>query len=989
MQLALPALLAAGASTAGAQVRPDIGRPAPAARDTTPRTPGTGADSIRRVEWVAEDSVARALLGRPGYTFTRYQGPIVTFDALTRAIDLFIGLGDTTGVAVQRGEELIVADTAIRYNEETGRAVATGRVYIREGRTELTGIGGEYNLRERSVTIRGGRTTFETEESWIVSADPLKIQEVDSSEGQGHNVFGRSGTLTSCTDTTHSGFPHYHFAFGEVKRTVGRTMVARPAVLYIEDIPVIWLPFVFQDMREGRRSGLMTPRIGVTDFVRNSPSYRRNVENLGYYWSINDYMDADATIDWLSGTGRGANEAPGWTRYNADWRYRWIDRFLSGGLASSYTRQGDGVKNLAVSWNHNQEFTRHRSLRANVNWMQNTTVQRETRVDPFAVLATINSSVNLQDRIGPAAVALGGSRKQFSGRAEVEQTFPTLSVTTGTLNLRPWLNWTPSFQFNEQRRTDITQASQLGALLREQSGQLVADTVGNDERRTSASFDTPLEIFGFSLRNAFRFAEREVTFPQVIKVVSADTTLPEVDRIFARTYISEVTWDPSFSLPAFAQGTWNLTPSLGFANVNPGPFMVRSHYSGGRWIRQTKRPTAGVSISPTFYGLFPGFAGFSRFRHAVTTSLSYTFAPRAGVSDEFLLAQNESPRNYIGALSQNQLSLTLGTNIEGKGRPAAGDTSATVESAPKVRVLSLNFTPLSYDVSRYMKYRDDGAPNALVRGLTTSNFGTSIRSDLLPGVDFSLDHSLFQGEVLSDTAVFSPYLTRVGGSFQLNAARNPLIMFARLLGRAVPATNTATAEIVSPADPAEARAAAALPIAGSQGRTAQVVVPPRDGWDASFTFSMSRQRPPSGDANIINFDPELFCEPLRGANPLAYQNCLTRASFTPTPEAPVTSPGAGGAFYRIPPATSIGSNLRFTLTPKWTGTWQTNYDVERNEFASHVVSLQRDLHDWRANFSFTQSPNGSFAFSFFIALKAEPDLKFDYNRATYRREAGR
>ena len=91
----------------------------------------------------------------------------------------------------------------------------------------------------------------------------------------------------------------------------------------------------------------MTPRLGVTDFIRNSPSYRRNVENLGYYWSINDYMDADATIDWLSGTGRGADEAPGWTRYNAEWRYRWIDRFLSGGLASSYTRQGDGVKNLA------------------------------------------------------------------------------------------------------------------------------------------------------------------------------------------------------------------------------------------------------------------------------------------------------------------------------------------------------------------------------------------------------------------------------------------------------------------------------------------------------------------------------------------------------------------------------------------------------------------------------------------------------------------
>jgi hypothetical protein len=48
------------------------------------------------------------------------------------------------------------------------------------------------------------------------------------------------------------------------------------------------------------------------------------------------------------------------------------------------------------------------------------------------------------------------------------------------------------------------------------------------------------------------------------------------------------------------------------------------------------------------------------------------------------------------------------------------------------------------------------------------------------------------------------------------------------------------------------------------------------------------------------------------------------------------------------------------------------------------VSLQRDLHDWRAVFSFTQSPNGNFAFTFFIALKAEPDLKFDFDRRSYR-----
>ncbi|HET9455129.1 MAG TPA: hypothetical protein VFO66_12655, partial [Gemmatimonadaceae bacterium] len=208
---------------------------------------------------------------------------------------------------------------------------------------------------------------------------------------------------------------------------------------------------------------------------------------------------------------------------------------------------------------------------------------------------------------------------------------------------------------------------------------------------------------------------------------------------------------------------------------------------------------------------------------------------------------------------------------------------------------------------------------------------------------------------------------------------------ARLFGRAVPATQIASAEIVEPLDDAEARAASVQPVAGSRARQPQMVVPPSEGWEAAFTFSSSRQRPPKG-GNIVDFDPGIRCEPFRGANPIAYENCLIEARTNPTTEAPVTSPVAGGAFYRVPAATSIGSNLRFALTPKWSGSWNTSYDLERNEFASHVVQLQRDLHDWRAIFSFTQSPSGSSAFSFFIALKAEPDLKFDYNRSTYRQQ---
>jgi hypothetical protein len=181
----------------------------------------------------------------------------------------------------------------------------------------------------------------------------------------------------------------------------------------------------------------------------------------------------------------------------------------------------------------------------------------------------------------------------------------------------------------------------------------------------------------------------------------------------------------------------------------------------------------------------------------------------------------------------------------------------------------------------------------------------------------------------------------------------------------------------------ETRRLAVQPIAGTRARAAQFVVPPREGWQATFSFSSTRDRPPTGIGNIVEFSPEARCEPFRLVNPFAFQECVARERTNPSTESPFDEV-RGGTIYRVPPVTSLNSSIDFHLTPKWAASWQTTYDFVAHDFASHQVSLQRDLHDWRAVFAFNQSANGNFAFNFFIALKAQPDLKFDYNRATYR-----
>ena len=108
--------------------------------------------------------------------------------------------------------------------------------------------------------------------------------------------------------------------------------------------------------------------------------------------------------------------------------------------------------------------------------------------------------------------------------------------------------------------------------------------------------------------------------------------------MFAATYRTDVDWTPEFTLPAIARNKFNLTPSVSLQNVDPGPFWVASERTNGQYVHQSKRLTYGLSASPTIFGLFRGFGPFERFRHSITPSIGYSYAPASTVSDDYLLA---------------------------------------------------------------------------------------------------------------------------------------------------------------------------------------------------------------------------------------------------------------------------------------------------------------------------------------------------------------
>jgi hypothetical protein len=946
------------------------------ARPDTTRRDSIAAEASKTkdlIEWNPTDSVMEALMKRPGYSATKYQGDVVVFNARTRTLQL---KGNPSGVA--KDQTVLVGDS-ITYNDSTKIMIARGdTVILRDPQRQEADViaRGEmaYNVETHRGIVTNVTTSVETGQTWYLSGTQAAFKQVldarDSASGRETVFYARNGMITSCDDS----IPDYHFKAKEIKMVSKNIMVARPVVLYIGEVPVMWLPFIFQDMRTGRRSGVLSPRFGVSELFRNSPTYRRHAENLGYYFAISDYMDAQMALDWRSGA-RPSDDGgdPGWVRLNGEMQYRWLDRFLTGRMALFRHSQRDGTSNTGVSWSHNQSFSQSTSFSANINYVSNTRIQRTTTFNPQQVLATINSQANYQTRIGPAAISLGGSRTQYSGRNEVAQSFPNFGIQVPTLQLTPWLEWSPGFNFQTDQRFNIDQVGEFNYRYFERpDGTPDSVRLKRDTRNTSSSFSTPIRIGGFNWTNSFSLREQESNAPATIILRDPNDSSIRIPRVFAKTFSTELDWQTGISLPSFLQGSFKISPSINFQNVDGHAFWVRTEQSGGRYVHQSKRAVAGLTASPTLFALFPGFGSVTRFRHSITPVLTYNYAPTAEISEEFLRALNKTRGDYLGALAQNRLTLGLSHALEAKLRTT--DTSATAE-AKKIKVLSMNFSPLSYDFERARKTGRSG--------FVTDNFSSDFTTDLLPGFRGGVVYSLYQGDVMSDSARFKPFRERIDASFTVNSQSGIFGALSRVFGRAVPQKNPQLERVEASGDDALANRVANTPVAGISSRNSQFSVPETQGWQATLTFSSSRQRPPTGDGNFVREDPSANCLPFQ-ANAIIYQQCIEREIANSgggigTP--PITG---GGAFIITQPRENLNSQMSFNITPKWSGSWGTNYDFQAKKFGSHQVSLQRALHDWRAIFAFTQAPNGNFAFNFFIALNAEPDLKFNYDKQTYR-----
>jgi hypothetical protein len=893
-----------------------------------PLTPvAPGRDSVEGSdEMISEDSVLAQLQRMPGYQVTEYRGETAVFEAETNQLEL------TGASRIGRQSNALETDSLLVYDGEAGVVCGYGTPVLSGEAEPVESDEICFDIDRELGVARGARTTFSQGATWYVRGADNEVYVL--SEDERDTVYGSAAEFTSC-ELDH---PHYTFRARSVKMREDDVMVARDVTLRFEDVPVFWLPWMVQSMKQDRRSGLLMPEFGLNDIVRNSTGYERRLSNLGFYWAMNDYMSTKATFEWYSGN---------WKALEGGLTYRWLRQFLSGNLAvKHYWREQEGLgssRELTLNTSNNWQPNERTRINLNANYASSTDFVTRNSFDPRELNRSITSAGSINRTFDWGSVSLGADRRQQLSTGQVNTTLPSLNLSLTPITL---------FSAGQGRELVWNGSGSVSRRLREVSDTILSQ---RDQEARSAQASHNLSLGNFRLAQSANWTESV----DALKEVTPDSVLPE--RVDAR-----LGWSTSLSyqLPLWTGTTVNPNVSINGSQVrNAVTDSVLRQLAGDpaanvdRMVAEPTRISAGASLNTALYGFLPGFGPYSRIRHKISPTLSWAYSPAPETTP---LQDSVFRLNPATLRESNTLTLSFNQTFEAKKRESETDTAAVdtlasatgeprrLPQAEKVLLLGLNTsTSFIYD---FVSAREEG------RGFLTNTISNSIRSDLLDGLQLSVTHDLFRGDegaVAPDGALaprtFDPYLTNLRTSFSIDSD----FWLFRVLGLSAtrvvepePGTRDPEAEGVAgpedtmvgaEADPDQGPGGSIVPNRGLDDTGSR-----RTGvgtWNARLNYSLQRSRPTATGIQ-------------REANQL------------------------------------VRGDISFEPTELWRVSWSTSYSVTDGEFADHVLRLSRDLHRWTANFDFIKAQNGNFAMQFRVQLRDNPDLKVDYDQRDYDQRTG-
>src|SRR3954452_5430402 len=464
------AAAAVGASGAAAQVIPMPGGRRPASttprvrpNERAPRAPGdTGAP--RAVGGPAQrDSVIDALLRLEGYVPVWYNADSADYRADDRTLRL---RGDSR---VERDGRVITAQDSLVYQDQRDFVTAFGHPQATDVEGEpISGDVFYYNIASGRATARGARTKITDNATWFVAGDVTR-ERTD-------RIYASNSTFTSDDRAE----PAYYFKADRIMIIRNRILIGRPAYLYFKNVPVMAIPFIVQDLENGRRSGFLIPQFEINDIVRTrggrggSRGTGREFSNIGYYWAMSPYLG-------LQLAGRWRSQSYTAVRTNLEFNFR--RHFLSGQVEGERFWETDGPGRLNLDGGARWDLNERTNVSLSLGYASSTAFERTRVLAPFRQTADLSSNFALPRRTDWGSVSLTAERRQSI--ANDDRTFsPRLNVNVNPITLFP--NATVTVGFSGSQTTQ----SFGDALLRRQPPQ--------DQRDGSATLGLSLGDFRIS-----------------------------------------------------------------------------------------------------------------------------------------------------------------------------------------------------------------------------------------------------------------------------------------------------------------------------------------------------------------------------------------------------------------------------------------------------------------------------------------------------------
>ena len=884
-----------------------------------------------------DDSTLLELLALPGYDLVQYRGQSATFETRSRLLTLF-GADGNQAIMNREGLEL-AADSALVFNENTGRLVTMGEeaTYRPEEGDEVVTRKIIFDMNEDRGTATDVRTQMDSGlGNWIVRGD---FPWVNADVSFGHDVM-----FTSCEEDE----PHYHFVAREIKLTPGGTLVARNVLLYFSDVGVMWLPFIAQSTEQGRRSGLLPIRFSVNDIVRTSGGYSRRLSNLGFYWAINDYVDTQASVDWWSGN---------YTALTGAMQFRWLRQFMESDVNFRQFWRNEGGSELAFDTNYNWEISERMQLRLSGRYASSAAFVRRNSFDPREVTQSIDSDGGFNRRFDWGTLSLSANRRQFLSDDRVEMTLPTANLSLSTITLFP-------APFNRARfynNATLSASMRASRSIRDLPSQMLSDEPFSlsqaDETNMRGGLSATLSAGAFSISQSLdlksntkldlpgNFFDPDKPAPRAgigsvgdlqRSVLVSQSALDPID--FGA---QELTWSTSVNYQQNLVGSTTITPQLSVSgrSIQSDTSMV----AGGGFIAAPRRISFGAQLKSDIYGFFLN----ERLRHKLSPSFDFAWSPQVTPS-----AVQVATFGNRAIQPKKELRFGITQTFEMRVDDEESDsTAAAATAAPdpsggprrlpqsqKVTVLALRTSAVTYDFEQASEL------GHFTRGFADNlRISHQISSDYLRGLSLSLEHYVFDDAAIAAAGgarSFSPFVSNVNLGFSMGNNTGLFRWLRGLTGGEVEEddesqTQQSTDQAEDVSDPSgfeneDLGESTIVPGGrrdrGSGQRRTQGEV---GKWDASISYSLARERAVGASDNQM-----------------------------------------------------VQGTLNFQPTEKWSVRWRTSYDVVTGAFNDHMISLQREMHRWEADFSFRQTATGNWTFLFEVALTDNRDLHFDYEQRT-------